>query len=145
MGCLPCHGLFSCEATVIMRDRDARVQRHCPQIACPLHRCVTTRRCGNAGNSWIEHDLGLCRTNGLFALPRLACVRSYGDHARLRCANAAALLSGARGCVHSCCQIRTCGGTGNCWIKHDRGLCRTHGLFALPRLAPVRSFGTCTR
>jgi hypothetical protein len=33
------------------------------------------------------------------------------------------------------------GGAGNCWIKHDRGFCRVHVLFALPRLAFVRSYG----
>jgi acyl dehydratase len=32
-------------------------------------------------------------------------------------------------------------GAGNCRIKHDRGFCRVHELFALPRLAFVRSYG----
>ena len=37
------------------------------------------------------------------------------------------------------------GGAGNCRIKHDRGFCRVHELFALPRLAFVRPCGVCTR
>jgi len=35
MSCLPCHGLFSCGATVIVRDCDARVLRHCPTDRMP--------------------------------------------------------------------------------------------------------------
>jgi hypothetical protein len=30
-------------------------------------------------------------------------------------------------------------------IKHDRDICRTHELFALPRLVFVRPCGVCTR
>ena len=33
----------------------------------------------------------------------------------------------------------------NCRIKHDRGICRVHELFALPRLVFVRPCGVCTR
>jgi hypothetical protein len=48
-------------------------------------------------------------------------------------------------CVCSCRWIRRCGGAGNCRIKHDRGICRTRELFALPRLVFVRPCGVCTR
>jgi hypothetical protein len=48
-------------------------------------------------------------------------------------------------CVRSCRWIRRCDGAGNCRTKHDRGYCRAHELFALPRLAFVRRCGVSAR
>ena len=48
-------------------------------------------------------------------------------------------------CVHSCHQIRRCGGAGNCRVKHNRGVCRTHELCAVPRLVFARSYGVYAR
>ena len=42
-------------------------------------------------------------------------------------------------------KIRRYGSAGNCRIKHDRGFCRVHELFALPRLVFVRPCGVYTR
>jgi hypothetical protein len=48
-------------------------------------------------------------------------------------------------CVCSCHWIHRCGGAGNRRIKHDRGFCRVHELFALPRLGFVGPCGVCSR
>ena len=42
----------------------------------------------------------------------------------------------------SCCLWL---GIGACWSKHDRGICRVHELFALPRLVFVWPYGVYTR
>ena len=74
--------------------------RHCVLLGTVLPELVRLGPACSRLNVWMKAEQrrgGEQRgTHGLFALPRLACVRSYGDHARLRCAGAAALLSGAR-------------------------------------------------
>ena len=87
-----------------------------------------------------------------------------GQHSRLHCAPispaagrtcpalhcgtdrrraSAVAISTARpaACLPFLSKPRRCGGAGNRRIKHDRGFCRVHELFALSRLAFVRSYG----
>ena len=63
-----------------------------------------------------------------------------------RCVGAALLFSGARAaCTAATRLFAGVAALGNCRVKHNRGLCRTHDPFAVPRLVFVREHGACTR
>jgi hypothetical protein len=54
---------------------------------------------------------------------------------------AAALLGGAYDAYTAAAGFAGVTALAIARIKHDRGFCRVHELFALPRLAFVRSYG----
>ena len=103
------------------------------------------RGSGGAGNRRVEHNRGSYRTHELCALPQPV----FG--AELRCLSAISMrecslaVQRSACCVHSCHQIRRCGGAGNCRVKHNRGVCRTRDACAVLRLAFVRSYGFYAR
>jgi hypothetical protein len=89
----------------------------------------------------MNHDRGICRTRDLFVLPRLVFVRPYGVCTRLRCVGAATLLGGAYDVCAAAAGFACVTALAIARMNHDRGICRTRDLFALPRLAFVRSYG----
>jgi len=87
-----------------------------------------------------------CRTRELLAVLRLDFVRSYGACTRSQRARAVTLLGQARALLTAApSDARWLRRRWHCRIKHDRGVCRTRELFALPRLVFVLPCGVCTR
>ena len=120
---------------VLMRYRDAWVQRRCPAG------CMLCAQLPLDSQVWRRWQLPNQARPRLLPRARAACSAAACFRAALRCLHTITMrgCSGAAQragcCVHSCHRIRRCGGAGNCRIKHDRGFCRAHELLTAARLA----------
>ena len=146
MSCLLCRGLFSCDLTVFVHDNDAWVQRCCSvgRMMCaqlPLDSQVWPSL-ANAELSTTEAfaaSMSCLLCCGLFSCGPAVFVHDNDAWVQRRC------LYGAYDVCAAAAGFADVAVAGNCRIKHDRGICRVHELFALPRLVFVRPCGACTR
>ena len=84
-----------------------------------------------------RHFTACCTKRSAAAVPDGNCVCHF--------AYSTSLFSEARALCTAVLPERGSGGAGNCRVEHNRGLCRTHELCALPRPVCVRSYGACAR
>ena len=145
VSCLLCRGLFSCGLTVFVHDNYAWVQWPCsggaydvPAAAAGFAAVVAMPRPDLSTTEAIAAFMSCLLCRGLFSCGPAVFVHDNYARVQRRCPAGCML-------VHNCYWIRRCGDDAKSRIKHDRGYCRVHELFALPRLVFVWPCGVCTR
>jgi hypothetical protein len=144
--CLLCRGLLSSDTTVRVRDRDPRVQQ-----CCSVGRTMCARLPLDS-QVWWRWQLPNLSTTEAFAASMscllcrglLSCGPAVFEHdgdawVQRRCS------VGRMMCARLPLDSQVWRALAIAEFKHDRGFCRVHELFALPRLAFERRYSACAR